>query len=273
MVEVKVVEDSVNSVGNRLTTFQLRYWRAIHAEFMTHRMFSRNASSSRAIPVATIMKQVREAPASPVHWGANQPGMQADAELSPIGIVVAKTVWSQAANSAADFAEQLAKLGVHKQIANRLMEPFQYISVVVSATEWNNFYELRIHKDAQPEIQELAREMKKAQDASTPKKLKCGEWHLPYVTQEERSTLDVYTQQQISTARCARVSYLKHDGATPSIEEDKKLYERLVGGRPLHASPCEHQAKAMDDAFSYRNFRGWSPFRISVEALIKSKLK
>jgi thymidylate synthase ThyX len=273
-VFAKVIEDSRGPDGQRLTTFQLAYWRAIHAELLTHRVFSRNASSSRAIPVSKFIEQVRYDPACPVHWGSNQPGMQAGPELNSSDAHEALSVWRAAAASAADFAERLADLGLHKQVSNRLLEPFQWIHVIVTASEWDNFFELRDHPDAQPEIRHLARLMKAAKDRSTPVQRRrdrqhTESWHLPYITREERI---VYWDRplllaQISAARCARVSYLKHDGKSPTVSEDLALYERLVGSRPLHASPVEHQGYPLPRADQWdKNFKGWRQHRTLVEA-------
>jgi thymidylate synthase ThyX len=136
----------------------------------------------------------------------------------------------------------MSEAGYHKQVANRILEPFQFISVIVTTTEWDNFFQLRDHEDAQPEIRELAIQMKQALAASTPKRLNYGEWHLPYVSQEERRYYATDSLRKLSAARCARVSYLTHDGREPNPEEDFKLFDRLVGSVPLHASPIEHQA-------------------------------
>lgn len=262
----KVIEDSVADNGVRLTTLQLMYPRFIHAEFMTHRVFSRNSSSSRAIPVAKMIEQVRNNPAMPIHWGKNQPGMQANEQLSGKALENTIANWRQAAINAADVAEFMAMDGAHKQVANRILEPFQYMHVIVTATEWQNYFHLRAHPDAQPEIHELAIQMKRAMDASEPRHLEGGEWHMPYVRWIERTELDLEVCLKISAARCARVSYLTHDGQTPLIEKDLELYERLVGSKPLHASPIEHQATPMTDASYWsNNFRGWLQHRALVE--------
>ena len=267
MINAKVIEDSVSPEGFRLTTMQLMYPRFIHAEFMTHRVFSRNASSSRAIPVERMLQMLRNEPAMPIHWGKNRPGMQADEQLSPEAMIAAKIEWIRAAENAADTAERMMKLGLHKQVANRILEPFQHISVVVTSTKWQNYFELRAHPDAQPEIHALAVEMREARDASTPSKLEAGDWHLPYITHGERNGENIKLAK-VSAARCARVSYLKHDGCAPNISEDFALYERLVGLRPMHASPVEHQATP-DNSEKYAhlcgNFTGWIQFRKLVE--------
>lgn len=275
MISAKVIEKSVSPFGKVITTFELRYPRFIHSEFMTHRMFSRNASSSRAIPVAKILDSIMCEPARPIHWGANQPGMQANEELGQPAKVQVQSLWNEACNAACELAAKMTELGAHKQIVNRITEPFQHISVIVTATEWPNFYELRNHPDAQPEIHELARVMLEA-DANAPETRRTGSmsyaaaWHLPYVTEQERVDHSWMPELlcRISAARCARVSYLTHDGQSPSIEKDLALFDRLVGGVPLHASPIEHQAVWHDGDHMSRNFRGWTQHREIYEASI-----
>lgn len=280
LTEAIVLADSIAPNGKRITTFQLRYPRFIHSELMTHRLFSRNASSSRAIPVAKMIAQVRDEPACPIHWGANQSGMQAKAQLEGESLVKAKELWLTASQLSADIAEEMAKIGLHKQVANRILEPFQYISVVLTATDYDNWFELRDHEDAQPEIRELAIAMRDAMDASLPICLKPGEWHLPYITDEEREVYDTDILLQVSAARCCRVSYLRHDGQVPNVQKDIELCEMLVGARPLHASPFEHQATpdVENNAFMklfkgqykqphmHGNFNGWVQHRKLIEA-------
>ena len=263
--EVKVIADSVSASGVRLTTFQLKYWRAIHAELMTHRVFSRNASSSRAIPVKKMLAQVWNDPAGPTHWGANQVGMQAGMEVTGIKRTLGKGLWKLAGRTACVFTYGMSKLGLHKQLVNRLLEPWQYIHVVLSATEYDNWFALRDHKDAQPEIQELAREMRYAMNGSTPKRLSKGDWHLPYIDgMDEMKKLPV--KIGISVAKCCRVSYVKHDGFHASDEENIQLHDRLVKHDPPHMSPTEHQAQCMDDLNWYGNFKGWKQYRKFIEA-------
>jgi thymidylate synthase ThyX len=245
-ISAEIIEDSISFEGKRITTFQLLYPRFIHAELMTHRVFSRNASSSRAIPVKKMLEMVRTEPAMPIHWGKNQPGMQANEQLSPEDRYKAEVLWREAAQKASSVAERMVELGLHKQVANRILEPFQHISVVLTATELDNWFELRAHKDAQPEIHELALQMRAALLGSNPKLLDLDEWHLPYVTQDERN--DGYFKdkpellRKISAARCCRVSYLKHDGTAASVQDDLDLCNKLAGSVPIHASPFEHQA-------------------------------
>lgn len=274
-ISAKIIKDSVSEYGIRLTTLQLKYQRFFHSELMTHRTFSRNASSSRAIPVAKMIEQVRTDPAMPIHWGSNKPGMQAGGELTGKALERAKELWLMAAQYAADCADEMQNkdTALHKQVANRILEPFQWIHVIVTATEWNNFFELRIHPDAQPEIHELALQIKAAMDASVPILLKNNEWHLPYVTDIDRSNvramnLDSSVLRKISAARCARVSYLTHDGQEPDIDKDLALYDRLITMKPAHASPIEHQAtpnNSKEYAYLQGNFTGWVQFRKLVE--------
>lgn len=243
-ISAKVVAASTcNDV--KLTTLELNYPRFIHAEFMTHRQFSRNASSSRAIPVDTMLSQVHDNPATPIHWGKNEKGMQARSALKGHKLSRAQYKWKQAAQGAAGIAEELSKhQGLHKQVTNRILEPFQFIKVVVTATEWDNFFNLRLHKDAQPEIEELARCMKEAMNNSTIQVLTEGEWHLPYI--DKATVYEAYTDNTLakaSVARCARVSYLNHDKTTCSIPDDSRLHDMLfIAG---HMSPFEHVATPM----------------------------
>ena len=241
MISAKVILDSITDEGVRITTLQLRFHRYILPEWNTHRVFSRNASSSRAIPFTKSLKNILNGIAYPVHWGQNMPGMQAKTEVKKKKL--AKFVWKSAAYSAVAFAWTLNKLGLHKQVVNRLLEPFTYTDVIVTSTQWANFFELRNHSDADPSIHALASEIYRVYNESTPKKLSYGAWHLPYIRQEEIENINFTDEKliQMSVARCARVSYLTHDGKIPSIEKDLKLYNQLIVSRPLHASPAEHQ--------------------------------
>lgn len=260
-ITASIIADSISPAGKRLTTMQLRYPRFIHAEFMTHRVFSRNASSSRAIPVAKMIEDLRRDPAMPVYWGSNKPGMQAGDSLHGIDLDHVKATWLQGMDRAIGSAERMMELGLHKQIANRVLEPWAHINVVVTGTEWANFFKLRCHADAQPEIKVLAEAMEQAMQLSLPQLVQEGEWHLPYIQfdrdwavaskhcQKGRITRDMPGKHEIyavlrkvSTARCARVSYLTHDGRQTTVQEDIDLYHRLVVAEPLHASPAEHQA-------------------------------
>lgn len=264
MIEARILADSMAPSGVRLTTFLLKYPRFIHSEFMTHRMFSRNASSSRAIPFKRRIEEIEKELAAPIQFRANQKGMQGGAALEDQE--AALRIWRAAAKDAIKQAEKLNKLGAHKQYVNRIIEPFTHITVVCTATDYANFFGLRYHTAAQPEIAELARQMYYLYITNSVRNLDTGEWHLPFITQEEESTAwedgDYEDLLQMSVARCARVSYERHEGGTPTLEEDKKLYERLLGAQPIHASPAEHQAMAVADPnVRSGNFRGWIQHR------------
>lgn len=296
-IQAQIIADSISKAGHRLTTFQLRYPRFIHAELMTHRVFSRNASSSRAIPVRKMIDDIRQDPAMPVFWGSNKPGMQADDELTGEDLHVVQTHWLNGMNTAIGYAEALIGRGLHKQIANRILEPWAHINVIVTATDWNNFYTLRRDKHAQPEIKALADLMYEVQEASQPTLLGHGHWHLPYIVHNDdlndvdevknlitmNGVLRVVPMPEqineylikISVARCARVSYLTHEGKASTIPEDLALYDRLLGSQPLHASPAEHQAtpdRLIRTPFAnssphwerpnlHGNFTGWCQYR------------
>jgi hypothetical protein len=262
--DVHIVADSISPEGNRITTFQLKYWRAIHAELMTHRVFSRNASSSRAVPVSKMLAQVWNDPAGPIHWGANRAGMQAKEELQGVSRFVAQFMWKFAARTACVFAWTLMKIGLHKQVANRLLEPWQYIHVVLTATEYANWFALRDHQDAQPEICELAREMRKEMVCHYPRRLSKGEWHMPYIEDHE-ALMKHGLKIKTSVAKCCRVSYVKHDGFHSNLHENVDLHDKLVKAVPPHMSPTEHQAMCMDDDKFYANFRGWKQYRMFIE--------
>lgn len=274
MISAKVIADSISPDGKRITTMEVTFNRYILAEFNTHRVFSRNFSSSRAIPTRKLLEQVRTHPAMPVHWGKNQAGMQANEELTGEELVMAQRQWVIAAGDAADRAERMAEFGAHKQIVNRIIEPYLYVTGIVTSTEWDNFFELRCHPDAQPEFQELACKMRDAREASTPEQISLQQWHLPYLTEDEKNNADMSPVQslfwaKVSAARCCRVSYLKHDGTAPSIEEDIALFDRLAAARPIHASPLEHQAKPLwfyTDTHLQGNFRKWIQYRQVYEA-------
>jgi len=254
-ISAKIIKHSVSN-GTPIFTLELEYPRFIHSEVMTHRMLSKNSASSRAIPVKKMLEMIRNDPAMPVYWGKNQPGMQAAEELSEFDKLRAKDAWKYAAMWAAIYSERLVDLDVHKQISNRICEPFQRMKTVVTGTEWNNFFKLRDHPAAQPEFRELAQCMLQAMKQSRPDMLLPGEWHLPYVNIVRTPTelqywvgneqLRLETALMVSTSCCAQVSYRNLDD---SIEKAKAIFDRLnlrgENGEPAHSSPAEHQATPM----------------------------
>jgi hypothetical protein len=250
-IKAKIVAHSKSSVnGKEIITMELEYPRFIHAEILTHRMFSRNAASSRAIPVTKMVEQVRTDPAMPVHWGKNQAGMQAKEELNSVMAAGCAYLWKEAAEQVADKAYLMDSAGLHKQVVNRILEPFQWMKTVVTATEWGNFYWLRNHEDAQPEIKRLAEVMLEATNKSKPIIMNAGWWHTPYSeygywnphmekSDPKKTLADALA---ISSSCCAQVSYRLLDD---SIEKARMVYKRLVESSPVHASPFEHQATPM----------------------------
>lgn len=286
--KVKIVADSVNAINKRITTFELELHRFVWAEALTHKMPSRNAASSRAIPVATVLKQVIDDPVLPLHYGKNQSGMQAKEEneeyieipsflriafetfLDDVGRIYStyfinenkieaqrETYWKFCAWLAGNTSKAMANAGYHKQIVNRMTEPFQKIKVLMTATEWNNCWALRDHPDAQPEIKAVFAEMHRqynlcATDSSAaPFYLKSREWHLPYITptfvgtpsriqyqDSEGNILSTEEAIQLSSSLCAQISYRKSD---ESLKKAQDIYDKLINSKPVHASPCEHQ--------------------------------
>jgi thymidylate synthase ThyX len=242
---------------------EVRYPRFIHSEMMTHRVFSRNAASSRAIPIKKMIEAVRTDPALPVYWGRNQSGMSAREAVAPDVEARAKDEWHAALADALRHAETLSdsEINLHKQLVNRLLEPFAWITVIITATDWANFFTQRCHEDAQPEIKHIADLMLAAYRASEPDQVGLGHWHTPLIAEDER-TLPEETLCQLSVARCARVSYLTHDGRRDR-DKDLELYARLLGGGANgHWSPFEHVATPFPDATSRSaNFAGWEQYR------------
>ena len=218
---------------------------------MTHRLFSRNAASSRAIPIDKMMEQVSSDPAMPAQWGLNQAGMQAGEEHNDP--MTCQWAWIVAAKSAVESAKTLQRLGLHKQIVNRVLEPFQMMKTVVTATEFDNMFWLRCHPDAVPEFNLLADLMLTEYRGSTPSLLKDGMWHLPYVewyvlAGEQRFLSDEITTleeaQKVSASCCAQVSFRMMN---ESLDVALRVYDKLVSSVPVHASPFEHQAAPIGD--------------------------
>lgn len=245
----KIIADSVSAAGHRLTTMEVQIHRFVLAEMNTHRVFSRNSASSRAIPLARQMQRVRDGIATPVAWASEQRGMQGGDEVADVGS--AEVAWKVARNDALKHAEELAAINVHKSIVNRLLEPFMWHTVVVTSTAWENFFRQRCSPLAQPEIRVAAECMREVYEKSIPEQLPIGAWHLPYIDDETRAFFDDdrailketpwVVLREVSAARCARVSYLTQDGKRDP-HEDLKLYERLTSADPMHASPLEHVA-------------------------------
>lgn len=251
-----VIASTMSYSDELITTLELVYPRYIHSELMTHRMFSRNASSSRATPLSVTVAEVANDPVFFDFVGVNQSGMVAGEELSPELLDDFKRDWEALGLYVADMvAEWSKRYGIHKQTLNRALEPWSRIRTLVTATEWDNFFKLRLAEDAQPEIRSLAMAMRGAMSKSHPVS---GFVHLPYITDDELNTIVRDDWQLISAARCARVSYARLDGKPTDYEADLKLAHRLWESG--HFTPFEHPATTADDMM-FANFKGWQSYR------------
>lgn len=272
-----ILADSISPDGVRLTTMEVTMPRIVLAEFNTHRMFSRNSASSRAIPVEKMLKRVMEEPYIPTTWGKNQKGMQSEEEFDSMTARRLEEEWLYARDSAVKHAEFLLKFGLHKQFTNRLLEPFMWHTVIVTATEWDNFFHLRCHKDAHPDIRIPAELMREQYESHKPRELSYSMWHLPLVKDSEiveNSKTQEFDMCKVSIGRCARVSYLTHEGKRDP-KADIELADRLLASG--HMSPFEHVARPMafedlpdgydpGDQKEYfsGNFRGWVQYRKTI---------
>jgi thymidylate synthase ThyX len=272
-ISAKVLADSVHTLGARpmrITTLEWRFNRWLLPETATHRVLSRNTASSRAIPVQRMLDDVMRDPAHFTFWGCNQRGMQAEVELDPSARAAAEREWLEARDDAVRHARNLLAIGAHKQEVNRVLEPYAHVSMIVTATDWANFHHLRRGPQAQPEIKVLADLTFAAQRASTPvdrTRLKgIDRWHLPMIGDDERHTLGT-AALKVCAARCARVSYLTHDGRR-DFTADIVLHDQLTTDG--HWSPLEHAALPFRQPWWKRwmghedrvgNLSGWSSYR------------
>lgn len=297
----KVVCDSIGPNGKRLISVELRYWRAIHAEFMTHRDRARNAASSRAIPFYKTNAEgkpiakcsysfAKDDPFFPEFVGTEQKGMQSGGELQEPNRTQFLQLVEQGRDFMLDLCLKMVETGAHKSLVNRYMEPWLYITVITTATEWKNFARLRVHPKAEKHFQKVAAQCMDAIAASKPRELEAGQWHMPYLREESdladlrnmdidemaaalksrtNVSLTVDWLKRISAARCARLSYMTHDGRR-DIREDMRLFDTLIHPKleadrdddVIHASPLEHVAEACHDP-NVRSgpFVGWKQFR------------
>ena len=245
-ITAKVVADSISEQGDRITTLEIEYPRFIHSELMTHRALSKNSSSSRAIPITKMLEQIESNMAIPLYWGKNKSGMQAVEEVSKFDEAKSVLNWERSYNYVKDRVLDMVDIGLHKQVPNRLTEPFQMMKVVVTGTDWDNFFNLRLHPDADPNICMLAYKMYQSMQESEPTVLKEGDWHLPYVNFgskfgyiADQTILTLEEAIKISAASCASVSY-RTEGMT--LEKAEKIFDMLIKAEVLHASPFEHLA-------------------------------
>lgn len=263
--QAKIIADSVTPNGDRITTFEIKLHRFVLAEMNTHRVNSRNYQSSRACPVEKMIANVIEDNVYPLHWGRKQKGMVADLEIDEADQLEAIAIWDEAREAAIGYVRRLLEIDVHKQVANRLLEPFMAITGIVTATDYSNFFAQRCHPDSQPEIRALADAMKAAYEASEPHELIAGEWHIPFYADEIDYQLSQSDAIKAAVARCARVSYKQHDSDCMSIANDIKLHDRLLASKPPHLSPFEHVAQALGKSEKRANFTGFESYRYQLE--------
>lgn len=247
----------------KIATFIITIPKFIQAQINSHRALSRNSGSSRAIPAKIIRKRVIKNPFTPIEFGHNQSGMRGGKEVSGIKLILAKKIWLWSRFIPCFFHYLGEKLNIHKEVLNRLIEPWMFTEVVLTATEWANFIRLRSDNAAQPEIQIIAKEISRLLKSEKPQILKTGEWHLPFISKEESVEFDINVIQKISAARCARVSYKLYDGSSSNIEKDIALCDRLIFEG--HWSPFEHIAMANETLDRSGNFVGWRQYRKEFE--------
>lgn len=270
-IVARIITDSIYN-GHRMTTFELEYNRWILAEVNTHRVISKNSASSRAVPFEKMTEMIDAAPAMPVHWGKNQAGMTAKEELSDNDISVAKTSWISAKNAVMTFSKHLYSMNLHKQVINRLLEPWSMMKTVASGTDWGNLLYLRDDEDAQPEFRELAICIRKCLEDSVPTELKVSEWHLPYVTttridgvikylDSTGSGLELEEAKKISASCCAQVSYRR---LNETKEKALEIFGKLFSGRKPHMSPTEHQATPIKKRLSVNEIFDFSTWEDGI---------
>ena len=296
-IDATIIADSKNEHGNRLTTFIVTLPRIVLAEFNTHRMLSRNSASSRAIPFEKMVQRCQETPFIPIKWQKDHKGMQGTEYFEDLAeIDNCKGDWLYARDGAVVAAMSMNNYGLTKQLCNRLLEPFMWHTVIVTASEWENFFALRAHPAAEIHIAKLAEVMLSEYNDSDPKQLKAGEWHIPFGDDfdyqrlckatwvQKKDPLEQLnhdedypefdqlpgdhlryavneTKVKVAIARCARISYLNFEGED-DYKADVKLHDRL--SEMGHWSPFEHCAKAMDESefemYSDRVWRGGDEF-------------
>ena len=248
MYEAVVIKDSQSQNGeHRLTTMVVTHPWYIHPQFLTHRYFSRNASSSRAIPIDKMIGAVEKDPFIPHYWGRNQSGMQSAGELDEMSAGNCKGHWMVALRHSLKMARILKNEGLHKEMANRVLLPYSWMTVVVTGNQsaWNNYFHLRCDSHADPHIQKGAYMAREAMDRSYPTVLLPGQYHLPFIDCFNKEDYSLSEEQaiRVSVGRCARVSYKTHEGIRDT-SKDIELHDRLMTDG--HWSPFEHVAKLED---------------------------
>lgn len=275
-ISAEVIADSLNSSGDRCTSLVLSFPRFILAELNTHRAFSRNSASSRAVPFEKMLKRVQEDPFIPIAWMKDHKGMQGDSYLDKDNEEICLMRWLTARDNAVESAKEMSYYGLTKQIVNRLLEPFMWHTAIVTATDFENFFALRANDAAEIHFKELAFNILEAMRESKPKVLKDDEWHIPFGDNFREDDIilmasgseDVNEYKlMIATARCARVSYINFEGKD-DYYADIDLFKNLL--KQGHMSPFEHCAKASENSNYYGNFKGFMQLRKTITGESKS---
>lgn len=259
MFSVKKLAHHYNTAGVQLRTFEVSYPRTIHAELMTHRLFSRNAASSRAIPISKMIGDIVADPYVPEFWGKNQSGMQAGEDISSDLQDIARSKILEHLHASVRLVSELQELGLHKQLCNRYLEPWMFITIILTTSSLEHFKRLRVHEAAEPHFRKIAAMICESDVATPPVFLPTGSWHLPLVgLHPDDFDFSIEDQIKLSTGRCARVSYMTHDGKREP-EKDIALHDTLSTNG--HWSPFEHQCQSKGNTVNYGNIRGYLPYR------------
>ena len=281
MIKAKIVQDSSLPTGERLLTFSVMYGRLIHSELLRHRAASHSVKSSRAIPTHKYRAEVMENIYVPVKFGTKKKGMQAG-EPTFLTKFYGEKIWKLSSKFACFFHWMMEKFGIHKEVANRVLEPYVWVeeTITVEADALKEIANLRVHDDAQEDVRRIVEEMVYEMDRSTPVELNQGQWHVPYVVRRQVENEMIYTDNNgnkltldqaiiCSAARCARSSYANHDNSMSSYDKDIGLAKQLIGSEPMHLSPFEHQARPFTDDTEKSqygsNFRNFFQQRKAIE--------
>lgn len=271
---VKILADSISPADNRLTTMELCYPKRIHEELLTHRVFARNARSTRAVPTIKYIEEINNGKTYIPAFTKNKKGMQGEIiEKESEEWVDALVTWNHARRLAIKATEKLAQLNIHKQDANDLLAPFIYVHTVYTASEyykmpmgknytfdcpWDSLFNLRVREDAHPAFQDLSRKMRAAYKESEPIPRR---QHFPYISSDrEKNFTSPEICMKVSAARCARVSYAPFGESETNIEKDLELGNRLLESK--HMSPFEHPAVVSEGQWGC--FYGWKSYRMSL---------
>lgn len=278
MTTAKILADSINGTGSRLTTFEVEVPKYVLGQLAKHRQLSMNFESSRAKPFWRVLEQVVHDPYIPTRFGKYSSGMQPVGYFNQNEVIGIIEEWVTSAHSAAHqaidvgyrdddqgvYSEAHRRLRlavwngktldwfkdnppeVAKELLNRILEPYMKVKGVVSATEWDNFIQLRANPEAQDDINYLAQDINRLLAENNPTFVSAGACHLPDLGKNPTEVVE----------NIARVSYGNHRSTTK--REPGALYEQLAESG--HWSPFEHVALVQGNGKS--NFHSsWTQLR------------